>query len=131
MNISTFRMLAGCLAFALAGIALLGAAKDPIPKKYYDKANPLWPIERVDQPPVPLEQPPPVLPAKDALVKGSVVVSFIISKTGVVEFPAISKSSDPRLDEPTLEAVRKWKFKPAVKNGNPANCYVGQRLDFN
>lgn len=132
MSKTTLWTLAGCLGvFAYTGVAQLHAGPPPIPRDYYSKDNPLWPLDRVDVRPEPIEQKRPVLPPKIEALKGSVVVTWIINKTGSVEFPYISKSSDRRLDKPTLEAVKKWQFKPATKAGKPANCLVSQQLDFN
>lgn len=131
MKTPSFRKFAAALVFAVATASVIGATKDPVPKGYYTKENPLWPLERLDEKPVPIEQAPPDSKAMAGLPRGSVVVTYIISKTGDVEFPFISKSTDARLDEPFLVAVRKWRFKPAVKNGKPANCRVSQQLDYN
>jgi len=109
------------------------AMAGPIPRDYYGKANPLFDLKGVDTPPEPIEQHPPKIPAElDKLTtKNTVVVEFIISKTGIVEFLRAAESSDPRFNDCTLAAVATWKFKPAIKKGSPVNCRVSQRIDFN
>jgi TonB family protein len=57
----------------------------------------------------------PELRASD--VEGEVVVSFTISPRGDVLNPTVVSSTAQLLDKPTLVAVSKWKFSPAMKDG--------------
>lgn len=69
----------------------------------------------------PLERDPPDYPAR-ALDKGRegwALVSFIISEDGDVIEPMIEESSSPVFDEPTLRAIRQWRYKPATLGGKP------------
>jgi TonB family protein len=50
-------------------------------------------------------------------VEGEVVVGFTISATGEVINPVVVSSTDRLLEKPTLAAVKKWKFAPAMKDG--------------
>jgi TonB family protein len=50
-------------------------------------------------------------------IEGEVVVSFIITAKGNVLNPTVVSSTDRLLDGPTLAAVRKWKFTPAMDGG--------------
>jgi TonB family protein len=50
-------------------------------------------------------------------VEGEVVVSFTITATGRVLNPVVVRSTDRLLEKPTLAAVRKWTFTPAMKDG--------------
>ncbi|MDP2137446.1 MAG: TonB family protein, partial [Candidatus Didemnitutus sp.] len=102
------------------------------PKDYYSTNNPLFDISKVDAPPKPVVQAPPVLtPDLLALKKSALVtVEYIISKTGEVEFPLVVDSTDSRFDLITVEAVAQWKFKPAKKKGKPVNCRVRQVFTY-
>ena len=74
-----------------------------------------------DVKPVPLKTPPPEYPLslKREGLDGVVAVKVMIDVTGAVSECSVSKSTDPRFDEAALAAVKKWKFKPAQKDGAP------------
>jgi protein TonB len=65
-----------------------------------------------------------------ACVEGEVVVGFTISATGEVLNPKVVSSTDQLLDYPTLAAVRKWKFAPAMKDGVAVSEYAVQPVAF-
>jgi len=52
-----------------------------------------------------------------ACVEGNVVISFTITAKGDVVNPVVISSTDEHLNSAALEAVRKWKFAPAMKDG--------------
>jgi protein TonB len=56
--------------------------------------------------------------AKQARVQGTVVLSAIISKEGNIEQLKVM-SGHPMLIQNALDAVRQWKYKPYVLNGEP------------
>jgi len=58
----------------------------------------------------------PVYPAeaKKAGVEGMVIVKALVNKEGRIEEAEISRSDTPLLDEAALEAIRQWRFVPAV-----------------
>lgn len=78
-------------------------------------------FEKPDTPPVPVRTPPPQYPSelKREGVAGIVTVAIVVDEKGAVASASINKSTNPAFDEPSLEAVKKWKFKPATK-GNQA-----------
>jgi periplasmic protein TonB len=55
---------------------------------------------------------------------GLVMVSCLIDERGNVTEPQIEKSSDPAFEKPAVEALKKWKFKPAKKDGAPVAIRV-------
>lgn len=69
--------------------------------------------------PVPTKTPPPEYPyaLKRNGVSGVVAVKVLIDVNGSVAECSVSKSSDPGFDAAALDAVKKWKFKPAKKDG--------------
>lgn len=75
-------------------------------------------FQKPDTPPVPVRTPPPQYPPnlKREGVAGIVTVAIVVDEKGAVTEAAINKSSNPAFDEPSLEAVKKWKFKPATKD---------------
>jgi periplasmic protein TonB len=73
-----------------------------------------------DQPPRGLTFVRPRYPhdAFDQKVQGTVVVEFVIDVDGRVADPRVVRSV-PLLDAAALEAVRQWRFQPALKKGRP------------
>jgi TonB family protein len=78
-----------------------------------------------------------VKPAYTALamqkkIQGSVWTKAVIGPTGDVMDVSISRSLDEEfgLDQEALKAVRQWKFKPAVKDGQPVAVRVTIELTF-
>lgn len=73
------------------------------------------------QPPQLIEQPKPEY--SDAMrlagISGQVVVQFGVDAMGVVQNVTVFKSDHAELDVPAVEAVKKWKFKPAMREGQP------------
>jgi periplasmic protein TonB len=87
---------------------------------------------KVDENPVPLKTPPPRYPEslKREGVSGVVAISIVIDETGAVTSSAVAKSSHPEFERPALDAVAKWKFKPAKKDGNVVKVRVTLPLRF-
>jgi len=53
-----------------------------------------------------------------------------IDKEGNVVQARVRKSTDKRLEKPSLIAIRKWKYMPATKNGEPAKATIVQPIHF-
>jgi protein TonB len=63
--------------------------------------------------------------------EGLVLVLAEISAKGGVEGVRVSKSSGhSSLDEAAMEAVRRWRFQPALKNGHPVPSTLEQPIRF-
>jgi len=82
--------------------------------------------------PVPVKTPPPEYPTalKREGISGVVAVRVIIDETGAVAECSVSKSSNPEFNQPALEAVKKWKFKPAQKDGAPVKAKLLIPIQF-
>ena len=84
--------------------------------------------------PVPISQPPPNYP-REALrrgVGGTVRVQATVSPDGSVDRMEVAESSGNRyLDRAAMEAVRRWHFKPAMRNGQPISATVTIPVEFN
>lgn len=63
-------------------------------------------------------------------IEGRVVVRFIVEPDGSVSDPAVQGSPPPELAALTLDAIRKWKFAPATKNGRPIRARIQQPFLF-
>ncbi len=61
---------------------------------------------------------------------GTVVVESIIDEEGCIQNLRVCKSLHPSLDLATLDAVRRWVFKPAELNGTPVKVYYTLTVKF-
>jgi TonB family protein len=92
------------------------------------------PIGRDVSPPVPVYKPEPEYSeeARRAHVQGSVLLGIVIDSDGRTRNIEVISPAGFGLDEKAVEAVGKWRFKPAKKDGKPvfvtANVEVNFRL---
>ena len=114
MNIHTFFRL----TFAVVGLAVFAA--------------PVRAESAFDEPPTPVRTQAPRYP--DALrrdgITGMVSISVTIDEKGAVTSATVTKSTNSGFDEPALDAVRQWKFKPAKKGGQPVAVTVVLPIRF-
>lgn len=68
--------------------------------------------------------------AKKAGVQGKVFVKAIIDESGNVVKTSIKKSVGSGCDEAAMEAIRKTKFTPGTKDGNPVKVSVTIPIQF-
>gem|GEM_PF-1683261 len=59
-----------------------------------------------------------------------VVVAFIVLSDGSVYQPRVVSCPDARLAEPSIRALRQWKFTPGRVNGRPVNTLCVQRFNI-
>jgi protein TonB len=71
---------------------------------------------------------PPI--AKAARVSGTVVLHATISKTGTIENLQVV-SGNAMLQQAALEAVRNWRYKPYLLNGEPVEVDTTVNVVFN
>ena len=77
---------------------------------------------------------PPRYPpaAMRAGIEGTVILIVDVDAQGNVTNVSVEKSSRNRdLDRAAMDAARKWRFNPSVKNGQPAAGRVRVPVDFN
>jgi protein TonB len=69
--------------------------------------------------------------AKKNRIQGVVKVEAVIDKSGSVIEAKASESPDPSLAKAAVDAVRQWKFKPAVnKKGEPVQVNTTVTVNF-
>lgn len=85
------------------------------------------------EPPVAVRMVPPKFPPQLARegVSGIVAVRCTIDEKGNVTEPVVEKSSNAAFDQPALDAITKWRFKPATKDGTPVPLKVTIPIRFN
>lgn len=62
--------------------------------------------------------------------EGSVVISAVIDKNGLITQPKVIRSVSEQLDRAALDAVRQWEYQPATLNGSPVAVYGIIELSF-
>jgi TonB family protein len=67
--------------------------------------------------------------AERAKIQGEVIVKVHVSETGDVDSAEVV-SGEPALSNAALEAAKKWKFKPFIRNGEPAGASALLPFDF-
>lgn len=84
------------------------------------------------EPPVAVRTVAPVYPdsLKREGVSGIVTVKFTVDVNGNVLEPQVEKSSNPAFNAPALEALTKWRFKPAQQNGAPVAIKIAVPIKF-
>jgi protein TonB len=85
----------------------------------------------VDRAPVAVRTAPPAYPdsVRDAGVVGTVVTRILIDTEGRVRGANMIQSV-PRLDEAVRDAVRQWRFEPALCGGQPVTVWVDLPFTF-
>lgn len=87
--------------------------------------------ERVDRP-VKVKGEPAGYPRalKTACLQGVVALQSIVDQEGYVVSPALTSSPSPILTLAALEALRTWRFKPAVFQRKPVAVYYTMTMSF-
>jgi TonB family protein len=127
------------LAEVRAKVESIRASDSPVRAEAVDKLtlrpvkNPMPPnppgvydVSKVSRFPAPTFQARPRYPAelRQAGVGGEGVVSFIIGIDGGVEEAVVVSATDVRFGQAAMEAVLKWKFRPAELNGMIVRCHM-------
>lgn len=68
--------------------------------------------------------------AKKAKIEGTVLLSVVIGKNGVVQKVTVTRSLDPGLDQKAMEAIRSWRFSPAMRKGKPVAVEAAVEVNF-
>jgi protein TonB len=64
-------------------------------------------------------------------IEGRVKVHVLVGENGRAQEVTLGESSgDASLDEAAMEAVRKWRFEPAMRNGMPVRAWVVAPVSF-
>jgi protein TonB len=84
-----------------------------------DDLSAAFDVGELDQRARPIFQAAPNYPfeLRQKKVEGVVHMLFIVDKDGRVVNPKVEKSDHPAFERPALDAVRQWKFEPAVRGG--------------
>lgn len=71
---------------------------------------------------------PPEL--RKARIEGTVTLMFVLNEEGRVEEARVENSSRPEFEKPALDAIRKWRFQPGMKEGQPVRTFIRVPMRF-
>lgn len=63
-------------------------------------------------------------------MRGEVLVEFYVDREGGVRDPIVVRSLNPAFDVPALESVRKWRFVPGMRDGQPVETLMQVPMIF-
>jgi TonB family protein len=83
-------------------------------------------------PPKPVFAPDPAFSeqARNANYQGTIVLLLLVDKTGQVRNIRIARPLGMGLDQKAVDAVSKWRFSPAKKDGEPVDYEMVVEVDF-
>jgi TonB family protein len=91
-------------------------------------------LEHAGRPPVPklIYGPDPEFTdeARRKKIDGVVMMQLTVSETGDVTDAVVTKGLGYGLDEKAIDAVHRWKFKPALKDGQPISTTINVEVLF-
>jgi protein TonB len=98
-------------------------------------AEPVYRVGRGVSLPRPIYTPSPetspeAREAKEAKYQATVIVMAIVSGGGDVTDAKVVNAAGMGLDERAIEAVRRWMFQPATKDGKPVAVKVTLEVEF-
>ena len=117
---------AGALSFESGG-RIGGTGKAGALDQNLEKA---FSLSEIDQKPRPVFQAAPVYPPKMRSITGVVSVIFVVDETGKVGSPRVEKSTHQEFEKPAVDAIKQWKFEPAVKGGQRVACKMRVPIRF-
>jgi TonB family protein len=102
------------------------------PNPYIHAPNSVFQITKEVMPPRAILTPDPeyTKAAREAKVEGVVVLWVLVNEQGDAEQVRVQRSFDAGLDQKAVNAVRKWKFEPAKRNGQPVAMIINVEVNF-
>lgn len=113
-------------------VRALGAAAGAQEAKKEAMTEEIFSVADLDQPPRVVFQPAPEFPAelRRKKITGAVHILFIVDRNGRVVNPIVQKSSHPALEHPALAAVKRWRFEPGKRAGQPVPFRMRAPITF-
>jgi TonB family protein len=89
--------------------------------------------EGIVLPPRPTHTPEPEysVQARNAKYQGTVVLKIVIDKAGKISRIRLERPLGMGLDESAMEEVKRWRFNPATRNGQPVAVEMNIEVSFN
>jgi protein TonB len=68
--------------------------------------------------------------ARKHKIQGTCVLGVTVDECGAVRDVHVTRSTDKRLDQHSIEAVKQWRFTPATKDGKAIAVFTSVEVDF-
>jgi TonB family protein len=68
--------------------------------------------------------------ARSARISGKCLVTLIVDRQGMPKSIRMLKTLDPGLDQNAMDAVGRYRFKPAMRNGEPVPVMITVEVNF-
>jgi len=99
---------------------------DPVPEHTYNSGTKgITPPRNINE-----TQPSYPVGARSRGIQGDVVLTLIVHDDGQSAHIFVSRSLDPDLDQSAIEAVQRWRFEPALKDGLAVAVVVNVDVHF-
>ena len=97
-----------------------------------EKLDGAFSLSEIDQKPRAIFQAAPLYPAdlRSKKLEGVATIVFVVDPAGKVVAPKVESSTHPSFDKPALDAVKQWKFEPAIKSGQRVPCKMRVPIRF-
>jgi TonB family protein len=94
--------------------------------------NTIFKVGEGVSPPVPIKQPTPKYSkqARREKYEGTCVLWLVVDADGRPRDIKVQRTLGLGLDEEAIEAVKRWRFKPAMKEGQPVSVRISVQVDF-
>lgn len=122
------------LAISLIGtFALAGCASNNL--SYNEQANARLGGDAQNRPPRLIYSENPVFPPGPQMSGKAnwtleIQVGFVVDATGAVRDPVVLKSTDSFYNTLALDAIRRWRFEPGMKDGKPVAARMTAPFQF-
>ena len=70
------------------------------------------------------------LDAREKNITGTVVLTLTVDHEGLPQNIQVKRAVYPSLDQSAIEAARKMRFEPALKDGQPVSMFISVEFDF-
>ncbi|MGE3312238.1 MAG: energy transducer TonB [Limisphaerales bacterium] len=89
-------------------------------------------VSDLERRPEAVSQVSPVYPAalRKARIEGTVTLVFLLTEAGTVEDPRVENSTHPEFEKPAVDALRRWRFKPGMREGQAVKTFMRLPMRF-
>lgn len=103
-----------------------------VPIVFTGRTEPTFDANALDVKPVVLVAVPPAYPyeLRKQGSSGQVVLDFVVSADGSVQDVEVRSATAPAFAASAVAAMRKWRFKPGIRDGKAVNCHLSMPLVF-
>lgn len=97
-----------------------------------DRLESAFSLAEIDQKPRAVFQGSPSYPMemRGKNLEGVVVLIFVVDASGRVVNPKVETANHPAFESPALEAMRQWRFEPALRGGQRVACKMRVTVRF-